>query len=326
LLQQVPNVDDIDLFEHDLSGNGAAELTRQSLVDTQQRLGVMLDVLPIALLIHTEQGILFANQEACGLLQCEKAALTGQHLLDFVVADDHVTVSQTFGRAFASEGQTLTHECLISRPDSSQRLVNLILGRLPWPGNPVIQVLFQDVTDQKRAEASLRQLTITDELTGAYNRRHLFYEAELYIDQFASTRIPLSIVMIDIDHFKRINDTYGHTIGDLALVSITKLANGVLPTLRDSDSAIFARVGGEEFVMLLPGLAASRPSQVAESLRTKIAKLQVPTATGPIGFTASMGVATYCEADRTFTGLLARADAALYEAKRSGRNRVVEAN
>ena len=319
-------MDEANLFDDDPVAEGAAELTRRSLLDTQQRLGVMLDILPIALLIHTEQGILFANQEACALLLTEQSALTGQHLLDFVGSEDHASVSQTFSRAFASEGQTRNHECVIVRRDSSQRLINLILGRLPWPGNPVIQVLMQDVTDQKRAEASLRQLTITDELTGAYNRRHVFYEAQLYIDQFASTRIPLSVALIDVDHFKRINDTYGHTIGDLALVRMTRLANSLLPTLRDSDSAIFARIGGEEFVLLLPGLAAARARQVAETLRASIAQLDVPTPNGAIGFSASMGVATYCQADGSFSALLARADAALYRAKRAGRDCVVAAD
>jgi diguanylate cyclase len=319
-------VEEFDLFDAESAGNGPAELTQQSLIDTQQRLGSMLDVLPVGLLIHTEQGILFANREACSLLRRAKATLTGQHLLDFVNAEDAPGIAENFRAAFASDGQTLASECVLRRDDGSQRLASVILGRLPWPGNPVVQVLFQDITDQKRAEASLRQLTITDELTGAYNRRHATYEAELYIDQFASTQIPLSVVMIDIDHFKRINDAHGHIVGDLALIGLTKLANEILPTLRDTDSSIFARIGGEEFVMLLPGVVLERAAKIAEGFRLSVAALKVATVAGPISFTASMGVASYTPQDENFTRLLARADAALYEAKGAGRNRVVVAS
>lgn len=318
-------MDDFDLFDGESTGGGAAELTHQSLVDTQQRLGSMLDALPIGLLIHTEQGILFANQEACRLLRSDKSRLVGQHFLDFVHCDSVPSLSAQFRRAFTSGGDTLNIECLIQPDSDSQRLVNLILGRLPWAGNSVIQILFRDITDQKRAEASLRQLTITDELTGAYNRRHAIYEAGLYIDQFESSGIPLSVLMIDIDHFKHINDTYGHVTGDTALIQLTRLANETILSLRDTDSAIFARIGGEEFAMLLPGIALERATVIAEKFRIAISSLKVPAENGAFSFTASIGAASFCSHDMDFAGLLRRADRALYEAKGSGRNRVVTA-
>lgn len=311
-------------FDHPLaaeeSGLDQAKLTQQSLVDTQQRMGIVLEALPVGLLIHTAQGILYANRAACDLLMTDSESLMGRHLLDHVAHEDETALRGLFERALGGSG-THTGESAVERPDHSRRVAQVILGRLPWAGNPVLQIILQDVTDQKHAEASLRQLTITDELTGAYNRRHAFYEASLYIDR--GDTLPLSVVMIDIDHFKHINDTLGHAAGDAALVGLTRLMQGLLPSFRDTDSAMFARIGGEEFVVLLPGIAEKRAAAIAEHLRRAIAALKVPFGAEPITFTASLGVVTYRLADGDFDQLLARADTALYAAKEQGRNRVI---
>lgn len=314
--------DNFDLFREDDAGLSAAVLTQKSLVDTQERLGSMLEVMPMGLLIHTEQGILFANREACRLLQLEKSRLIGQHFLDHVPLTEATKVADQLRCSFLGGEEPLEQECLIDRPDGTQRLVKLVSGKLPWEGNAVLQMLLHDVTDQKRAESSLRQLTITDELTGAYNRRHLLYELALYTGPDGVANIPLSLILIDIDHFKKINDSFGHAVGDIALKELTRLINALLPTVRGTDSAILARVGGEEFVVLLPGLGAEAAASVAERIRTTVEKLVVAFPGGTLGFTISMGVAEYQSADRTFEGTVGRADGALYRAKRRGRNRV----
>lgn len=318
-------MDDFDLFKADDDALGAAVLTQKSLIDTQERLGAMLDVMPIGLLIHTQQGILFANRAACDLLRTPQAQLVGQHLLDYVRASDLPAVSDSFSTSFAGSGESFELETVMELGRRSSRLVRLISSPLPWPGNPVIQILVQDITDQKRAEHSLRQLTITDELTGAYNRRHASYEAALYMDGDRAG-LALSVVMVDIDHFKAVNDTRGHAAGDAALKQLVKLANEMLPTIEGTDSAIFARLGGEEFVMLLPGLDADGALMAAERLRNAVEQMVVhPPEGGGMKFTISAGVATCCGADRSFDDLLNRADQALYEAKGAGRNRVMVA-
>src|SRR5579863_3768298 len=157
-----PDVGDIDLFDANDASLSAALLTQKSLVDTQERLGAMLEVMPIGLLIHTEQGILFANQEACGLLQAEKHELVGQHLLDRIADEDAAKVALQLRRSFGGDLRTAPQEVLVDRDDGTQRLVKVVAGSLPWEGTPVVQILLQDVTDQKRAENSLRQMTITD--------------------------------------------------------------------------------------------------------------------------------------------------------------------
>ena len=317
-------MDDFDLFKSDDDGMGAAVLTQKSLIDTQERLGAMLDVMPIGLLIHTEQGILFANRAACDLLRAPLNRLQGQHLLDYVRKNDLDRVSEQFRISFAGGQPTFEIEAVLELGRSA-RLARMISSCLPWPGNPVIQILLQDITDQKRAENSLRQLTITDELTGAYNRRHAFYEAALYMDG-EQADLPFSVVMVDIDHFKKINDTYGHASGDIALKRLTQLANELLPTVEGTDSSIFARIGGEEFVMLLPGLGKEAARTSAELFRIAVEAMTIDLPEGgTMAFTISAGIATCCPEDKDFTALLNRADEALYEAKGAGRNRVVVA-
>lgn len=315
-------MDEFEFFEDDAESVKAAALTQQSLVDTQNQLGAMLDVMPIGLLIHTEQGVLFANKEACRLLTVSKREILGHHLLDYIRSADIEKISQQLRSSFLGEGKTFEQESMLQRPDGSQRLVKLISGRLPWDGNPVIQLLFQDITDQRRAEFSMRQLTITDELTGAYNRRHANYEAALYISADAATRLPLSVIMVDIDHFKRVNDTYGHQIGDIALKQLTRLAHDFVPTIEGTDSALFARMGGEEFIILLPGVEVPAAEAVAERFRRAVQAMSIALPDGELKFTISLGVASYRDTDCTFDGLLGRADAALYDAKAGGRNLV----
>ena len=318
-------VDEFDLFAGDDDASAAADITQQSLIDTQHRLGVMLDIMPIGLLIHTRQGILFANQAACTLLRTDRQALIGQHLLDFVRQAELEQASVQFQSSFAADDRVFRGEAVVGREDGPQRLVRLISGKLPWQGNPVVQVLMEDITDQRRAENSLRQMTITDELTGAYNRRHAFYEAALHVEAGKLRGTPFSVMLIDIDHFKKINDELGHGVGDLALMRLTALANEHCPLIPGTDSAMFARIGGEEFVILMPGLDRDAATKAAEDVRSAVEQMSVPLPAGQLWYTVSIGVATLDAADENFPAMLARADAALYEAKGAGRNRVMTA-
>ena len=312
---------DFDLFlDDDAAALGAAELTKKTLIDTQERMGMMLDLMPMGLLIHTAQGIIFANQEACRLLQISQAQAVGHHFLDFVDTGEIEPIRRQIEDSFAHDKLMSSRETTIARADRTEVHIKLISCRLPWQGNPVIQVLLQDVSDMKHTEQKLRRMTITDDLTGAFNRRHAFYEAALYTDPSRQPAIPLSAVLLDVDYFKAINDTHGHARGDLALIELTRVANEVIRSSGDSDSAMFARIGGEEFLLLLPGMRLPAALDLAEKLRRAIETIHIDTPSGPIGCTASMGVAAFAEDDRSFDGLLLRCDAALYEAKNSGRN------
>lgn len=166
-------------------------------------------------------------------------------------------------------------------------------------------------------EIELRQLASVDGLTGLRNRRAFKDDAQRFVALARRHRSSLSVISFDIDHFKSVNDTYGHAAGDMVLNAVAQLAQD---TPRQSDLA--GRMGGEEFVLLLPGADIISASAVAERLRHRVVDLSFPGSQPPIRVSASFGVATLDPGRDDLDSLLVKADEALYEAKRGGRNRV----
>jgi diguanylate cyclase (GGDEF)-like protein len=169
----------------------------------------------------------------------------------------------------------------------------------------------------RAANEVIEKLARTDPLTLLVNRRGLEESIAHERDRAERTGEPLSVVALDLDHFKRVNDTWGHAVGDRLLSAVGEaLRAGVRPY------DVAARVGGEEFLLVLPATHRERAADVAERLRARVAQLAVEGF--PERVTSSAGVAEHARGETT-DALLARADAALYEAKRLGRNRVVVA-
>jgi len=164
------------------------------------------------------------------------------------------------------------------------------------------------------ANRTIQHIARTDALTGLMNRGTLNEMLPLELARAQRQNQPLTLVLGDVDHFKAINDTFGHVVGDRVLTAVGKLLSA---QVRPYDLA--ARFGGEEFVLLFPGAACMEGVQIADRLRTKIGSLQIPG--GPERMTISFGVATWVKGESTET-LVARADAALYRAKHAGRDRV----
>lgn len=161
-----------------------------------------------------------------------------------------------------------------------------------------------------------------DGLTRLWNRTSINEILSRELSRSARSAAPLAVVMADVDHFKRINDTYGHSIGDEVLRVVSRR---FLQAIRPNDA--IGRFGGEEFLFVLPDCSNVTAAAVAQRLRTRLAEADVPTAAGPIRVTASFGVASWDAAHRgDAEGLIRAADAALYQAKRMGRNRVAEAD
>jgi diguanylate cyclase (GGDEF)-like protein len=164
----------------------------------------------------------------------------------------------------------------------------------------------------------LQTMVATDPLTGIANRRRLMERGEEEILRIQRFNQPLSVIMIDLDHFKKINDEYGHAVGDQVLKAA---AQACVAALRDID--LVARSGGEEFAVLLPQTPLARGLEVAERLRLAMAAVAVPVAAGgKITVTASLGVAEFTPTDASIDQVMARADRALYRAKAEGRNRI----
>ncbi len=179
-------------------------------------------------------------------------------------------------------------------------------------------VVLRDVTKQEFNAAKLRDMLTTDHLTGASNRAHFFEIADRERDRARRHHQPLSLIALDVDNFKLVNDTHGHGGGDEALRVI---AGACLNLLRPSD--LFARIGGEEFALLLPATDLSEAEELAERLRFAIGATSIKLSGATFRCTASFGCAVMTNQDSSVSGLLAAADRALYEAKRAGRNRVV---
>ncbi len=172
---------------------------------------------------------------------------------------------------------------------------------------------------QEHLLAEVQAMATIDWLTNLYNRRHFFRLGEDEIVRARRYRHPISVLMIDIDHFKAVNDTHGHTVGDEVLAAI---ASRLLGGLRQSDIA--GRYGGEEFAVVLPETDVTSATQiVAERLRDAIAARTIDTARGPLQLTISVGVAGVDLEHEHLLDALGRADVALYAAKHGGRNRVV---
>lgn len=178
-------------------------------------------------------------------------------------------------------------------------------------------LVIRDVSDRREATEALRRSVACDHLTGLTNRRALFEACELELQRWRRTPRPLSLVLIDADHFKRVNDEYGHAAGDAVL---RHLAAGLSATFRAMD--IVARLGGEEFVVLLPGCTEDAAATVAQRLCQSISQQTVNVNGANLHYTVSIGVATMDATVDDVEALIERADLAMYRAKAAGRNRV----
>lgn len=164
-------------------------------------------------------------------------------------------------------------------------------------------------------------LASTDELTGTFNRRVFVQESNQTMQHFSHTRVPFTIGILDIDHFKQLNDCYGHTAGDHVL---KKMAKQIRSILRDED--FLARIGGEEFAIILPACLGDEAMQVFKRICSTIEAMEVHYEQEVLCFTVSIGVAEVGKHDADAEDVFKRADKALYCAKQAGRNRIHFAN
>ena len=185
----------------------------------------------------------------------------------------------------------------------------------PLPGWYVVRLMFEAEDARRAAE----RMAVTDPLTLAYNRRHFFHVGERELQRSHATDGLLSVLLLDVDNFKTVNDQHGHAVGDRVLKQVAlACANGV----RDND--LLARFGGEEFVALLPATGLLEAAGVAERLRCAVESLAIAgEGDAVIRPTVSIGVASVTLSASSLDSLLASADRAMYMAKRSGRNRVI---
>ncbi|MBB4265959.1 GGDEF domain-containing response regulator [Roseospira visakhapatnamensis] len=294
-----------------------AERTR-ALRDSERRLRSILDapMLPIVILSMAEGRVLFANDSANQGLGLFATRHDDAIWCDPEDRDRLFERLRLHGRAGDFEAQIKTHA-----GHRSWALVSAIT--MTFDDTPSALLSFSDISGRKAMEEDLKRLATTDPLTGIGNRRTLMDQGDRELRRARRYAGALSMLILDIDHFKRINDGHGHAVGDRALKAVVAVC---LHQLREID--ILCRYGGEEFVALLPETPFESADRVAERLREAIARIAVPVVEGQpdgavISFTVSIGVAAPRPDDTTLGDVLERADAALYAAKQAGRDRVM---
>lgn len=280
------------------------------------------------------------SEEVYHIFGCtpEEFAPTYQAFMDAVHPDDRARVARSVELALGGAGYDVEYRVLL--PGGTVRVVHEI-GEVEYDASAKPVKMFgtaQDITERKLAEnnlrraneqlaaqlieieglqAKLRDQAIRDPLTGLFNRRYLDETLARELSEAERGNYPVSFVMVDIDHFKRVNDTYGHKAGDLVLQALAE-------QLRDHSRVgdIACRYGGEEFLLVLPHASTEMARQRAEEWRVLFEALRVRYGEQEIGATLSLGVATYPAHGNTGAAVIARADEALYAAKKGGRNRI----
>lgn len=263
----------------------------------------------------------YVNPAFCALYGIEAKDLLGRHYSDDVVEDDRAMVDAFFNKLFMPPyAVSFTHR------------ENTVQGvrRLEWTGKGLTNAqgeliefvgIARDVTDKLDLIDKLSQQANHDDLTGLANRRFLMKQAHLELARAKRYQYPLSLFMLDIDHFKAINDQYGHLSGDAALKQLSQVMQSIL---REHD--LVGRIGGEEFAVLLPETDLEAALVIAERLRLAVQEHTFRLLHNtPIVLTISIGVASTTEVAQDFEKLWHASDMRLYQAKSMGRNQIFPA-
>jgi len=294
--------------------------TDAALLEENAFLHAVVDAIPGAFYVIDEQGYFVRwNGAARELAGAPHERMPRTKVLDAICQEDRPLIASLIQEALA-KGYAEA-EARVARVDNGNGEIRwrfLTARRVDIAGRAYLVGTGLDVTERKKLECDLVHQARTDFLTGIPNRRHFLDLADLELARARRYARPFSMLMLDLDLFKNINDRYGHLTGDLTLQKVVEVCGQIL---REVD--VVGRLGGEEFGIILPETDAAKALQVADRVRQAVANASIPLPNGgSVGITTSVGVATYSEADPDFDAVLARADRALYEAKRSGRDRV----
>ncbi len=277
--------------------------------------------------------VIFLNDYGQQLFGYTSEELVGRSVLGLIVPD-----TESSGRDLVA----MIHD-LLRYPERYLANENENVRRdgerlwITWRNTPIvdgdgrlIEILSTgiDTTERKRAEEALRaseerfrQLAVLDDLTGLYNTRHLYQALEALIAEGAAAGTVLSVLFIDLDHFKQVVDEHGHLNGSRAIQEVAATLRGCLAA-----PAWAVAYAGDEFVVVLPDTPTAAAIEKAREIRTRIRETEYLAATGrPVRLAASVGVATYPDDARDFEGLLALGDQALFAVKRNGRDGIVAA-
>ena len=276
-----------------------------ALSESEQLLRDLIDTAPIGMLVvDRELRVLQANPAAAALFGCTPEELVGN------VPDDRLTERDATARLRSTPANTTLE--LTGRRNGQDIPLEISCTPFQRYGVRHFLVLLRDISDRLRAEQRLRFLAHFDPLTQLANRNYLMQR----LDQLLAARLPLSLLYLDLDHFKRINDSLGHEVGDKLLIQIGDRLGQLMP-----EKSLLSRTGGDEFMLLIDGSDARRAEQLSQVI---IDRFELPVRIGQYEcfVSPSIGIAV-SDGRHSATELLKRVDLALYAAKDAGRNRTV---
>lgn len=291
------------------------------LQESEERFRIILENLPGAVFTHDLEGrFLLVN-----MLACRQTGYSREELLQMKVEDidpqasAHEDILNIWQKL--KPGHSFKVETTQTRKDGSQYPAEVLVNAITMDGQPAMLAVAFDISERKAAEESLRFLATTDELTGLCNRRHFIMAVRNELERAHRYQKIFSLLMLDIDYFKKINDTYGHGGGDEILRHFAHL---IRKSFRQID--IPGRVGGEEFSIILPHTDLDGAYAIAERFRQCIENTPTIYQGNRIYFTVSIGAASYREYIKSEDEIFRMADNALYKAKSRGRNLVATYN
>jgi len=308
-----------------LSSNARAhkKIARQILKEKDQRIREIIDSAFDGIITINENGIISSfNPAASTIFGYAADEVIGKNI-NLLVPSPHREMHNDYLRRYIETREAHVidkpREVEAVRKDGTAFPLSLCIGAKQYSDHWMFTGIVRDITERKKMEGELEKMAVTDALTGIYNRgyfnRHLVTE----FNRSKRYDVPLSLIILDIDHFKAVNDTYGHPAGDALLIAV---ATELHKLARDTD--IVARYGGEEFVLILPQTDGQSALILAERLRKAVAEIAVSADKEMISVTISLGLACIpgSEADSP-DHYLRIADRALYQAKETGRNKTV---
>lgn len=293
-----------------------SRLLQEALKSSVRKYRTFFDSAGDAVFVHDfSERLLDVNRVACERLGYSREELLRMPMDQLKQTHTAISAPQLLDKI--EEDGHVSYEAHHRTKDGRELLVWTNARRTEYDGLPAILSICRDISERKRIENELRNLAITDSLTGAWNRRYFISRGKEELARSLRYETHFSLLILDIDFFKLINDTYGHDIGDEVLKSLTERCRMLL---RETD--VFARLGGEEFAALLPQTSRDNALLTAERLRTSIADMPMAQISEAFSITVSIGVSTFNGQDISIAELMKQADQAMYRAKKEGRNRV----
>ncbi len=323
----VPYYNEHDVF---MGFRGAAmnisdrKATEEAIKASERKLRALAEsAYDAIIMVDTNGYVSFWNDAAENLFGYLEGEALGRPVHDLIATEDDKEKAERglFQFALTGAGQVVgaVQEAMARRKNGTLVSVERSISGFRLGDSWYAVATIRDITERKATEAKLLELATTDGLTGLNNRRRFMELSEREFTRSVRYDRPLAMFMLDIDHFKDVNDSYGHDVGDDVLRSLSEIA---VIALRGAD--ILGRLGGEEFGVLLPETDAEAAMEVAERLRMSIENTAISTNDQALTITVSIGVSVLNSDTPSIEDLMKRADVALYDAKQSGRNRVIK--